>query len=69
MEAAQGLVLATTKPVAGDNPMETEPIASETLPPMMKLSMFCARKGEGSTNPKEKPKETYSEGSSTEGGC
>ncbi|WZZ00156.1 hypothetical protein YC2023_072484 [Brassica napus] len=55
--------------VAVDNPMETEPIARETLPPMVKLAMFCATKGEGSTNPKERPKEMSSEGSSTEGGC
>lgn len=61
-------MLANTKPVAGDNPMETEPLASETLPPMTKLAMVCATKGEGSTKPKARPKETSSEGSSTEGG-
>lgn len=53
MEAAQGLVLTTTKPAAGVNPVENEPNAGETLPPMMKLTMFCATKGEGSTNPKQ----------------
>ncbi|WZY98693.1 hypothetical protein YC2023_071022 [Brassica napus] len=68
LEAARGLVLATTKPVEGDIPMGTEPTASKTLAPMVKLAMFCATKGEGSTNPKQRPKETSSEGSSTEGG-
>ncbi|CAN7022837.1 unnamed protein product [Brassica rapa subsp. trilocularis] len=70
-EMTSSLAIATRNPmaVAVDNPMETEPIARETLPPMVKLAMFCATKGEGSTNPKERPKEMSSEGSSTEGGC
>ncbi|KAF3595686.1 hypothetical protein DY000_02022812 [Brassica cretica] len=53
LEAARGLVLATTTPVEGDIPMGTEPTASKTLAPMVKLAMFCATKGEGSTNPKQ----------------
>lgn len=69
MEAAEGLVLATAKPMAVGNPVETEATASGTLPPMMKFAMLCATKGEGSAKPKGVPRETSSEGSSTEGGC
>ncbi|KAL0796733.1 hypothetical protein Bca101_068110 [Brassica carinata] len=68
VEAAQGLALATTKPVQGNNTKETDPKASDAVPPMMKLAMVCATKGEGSAKPRERSKETSSEGSSTEGG-
>ncbi|KAG2330168.1 hypothetical protein Bca52824_001348 [Brassica carinata] len=69
MTAAEGLVLATTKPLVADNPLGTAANADASIPPMIKLAMFCATKGEGPSNARVRPMETSSEGSSTAGGC
>lgn len=69
MSAAEGLVLATTRPMMADNPPEGAANADATIPPMMKLAMFSATKGEGTSNARVRPIETSSEGSSTAGGC
>lgn len=69
VDAAQGLVLAKTNPVVCDNQLGDGANTSGATEPMMKLAMYCATKGEGTSNERERPKETSSEGSSTEGGC
>lgn len=61
-------MLATTEPVVGENQIGNVEIANNTLPPMVKLAMVCATKGDGSNDAKKKPDDTSSEGSSTEGG-
>lgn len=69
IDAAEGLVMAKTTPVVNGTTPGGETNATEPPPPMMKLAMYCATKSEGTSKTCERPKDTSSEGSSTEGGC